>query len=146
MNTTTPPSVLRTSHDIVNEIERIQNEDVFGIKTSDLIGYLDFEHAKPYLVPEATAEEWKVLPRGRESILEQMKEYMPFAWSKANDQRGLSAARSLMHYTVWTWMIGDEGRFGNLEQYQHYGKDNLRKICEAYGWDADAWDDGERVN
>lgn len=137
---------MRTQEEIVAEIERIKKNDFFGFKTGDLIGYLDYEHAKQYLKPEATEEEWKALPSDRESIIKEMESYMDFAWEKANNERGISAGRSMAHYSVWVWMIGDESRFGNLEEYQYYGKDNLRELCEAYGWDANKWDDGFRVN
>ena len=73
-----------------------------------------------------------------------MKEYMEFAWEKANEFRGLSAMRSMHHYTAWTWLLGDD--FGNLLQYDYYGKDNLIRICEHYGWDHTKWDDGVRSN
>jgi len=146
MNNTDKKSFTRSQDEIVAEIERIKDEDFFGFKIGDLIGYLDYGHAKQYLKPEATAEDWKQSPSDRESILKQMEEYMEFAWGKANDERGISAGRSLAHYTVWVWMIGDQDRFGDLERYQYYGKDNLRTICDAYGWDADNWDDGRRVN
>lgn len=139
-------SGLRSQAEIVAEVERIKDEDFFGFKTGDLIGYLDYDHAKPYLQPECTEADWKPAPTDRESILKQMEEYMPFAWDKANNERGISAGRSLAHYTVWVWMLGEEDRFGDLERYQYYGKDNLRKLCDAYGWDADQWDDGRRVN
>lgn len=139
-------SSFRSQDEIVAEIERIKEGDFFGFKTSDLIGYLDYEHAKEYLKPEVTAEEWARSPSDRESILKEMEEYMEFAWDKANKERGISAGRSLAHFTVWVWMIGDQDRFGDLERYQYYGKDHLRKLCDAYGWDADKWDDGIRIN
>ena len=143
----TPSQIKTRSQDeIVAEIERIKEDDFFGFKIGDLIGFLDYEHAKQYLKPEITADKWEPLPSDRESILKIMKDYMAFAWEKANDERSISASRSLAHYTAWIWMIGDESRFGDLEEYEHYGKDNLRLICDAYGWDADQWDDGRRVN
>ncbi len=30
--------------------------------------------------------------------------------------------------------------------YEFYGKDNLVRICDLYGWDSSQWDDGRRVN
>ena len=142
----TTPNTLRSQADIVAELERIKSSDFFGFKTGDLLGYLDFEHAKPYLNDDAVAEKWTQAPSDRDSILNQMEEYMSFAWDKANSERSISAGRSLAHYTVWIWMIGDQGRFGDLEEYHYYGKDNLRSICDAYGWNADQWDDGIRTN
>jgi hypothetical protein len=50
------------------------------------------------------------------------------------------------HYSSWIWLIGDEAEFGDLTDYEYYGKDHLRHICDFYGWDADKWDDGRRVN
>lgn len=138
---------MRTQEEIVDKLNEVKLDDFFGFKTMDLVSYLDYEHAKPCLKPECTKEDWPAaLPRDRESILQRMSEYMSFAWDKANNCRGISAARSMAHYTIWIWMIGDEDRFGNLEEYQFYGKDNLRKICDEYGWDADQWDDGVRTN
>lgn len=137
---------IRSQGEIVAEFERVKSEDFFGFKSSDLLLYLDYEHVKPYLKKGVTPEQWVARAGDRESILKEMEEYMSFAWDKANNCRGISAARTLAHYTVWVWMLGDQDHFGDLESYQYYGKDNLRKICDFYGWDADQWDDGVRVN
>jgi hypothetical protein len=136
----------RSQEQIVAKIERIKNNDFFGFKTIDLIGYLDYDHARQYLKKEYTRDDWMPNPTDRDSILKQIEEYMPFAWDKANNLRGISAGRSMAHFTIWVWMLGDEDRFDDLEDYQYYGKDNLRKICDVYGWDADQWDDGIRTN
>lgn len=137
---------IRSDEEILSEIDRLKDDDFFGFKRCDLISYLNYEQAKQFLKPEITQEKWTAEPRDRESILKQMEDYMPFAWEKANDERGISAGRSLAHFTAWIWMIGDENHFVDLEIYRYYGKDNLRKICDFYGWDADKWDDGRRVN
>lgn len=137
---------MRTQTEIVAKIESLKDADFFGFKTSDLIGYLDYEHAKPYLKPEVTADQWKSEPSDRESVLKKMRDYMDFAWEKANNCRGISAGRSMAHYSIWVWMLGEEETFGDLESYEHYGKANLVKLCEHYGWDAKQWDDGVRVN
>lgn len=139
-------TIFRTQEQIVNRIRRICKEDFFGFETGDLVGFLELEHAKEFLREDYDISNWKPEDSSREAILERMESYMPFAWDKANDCRGLSAGRSMDHYTAWTWMIGDEDVFGDLSDYEFYGKDNLRKICEYYGWDADKWDDGIRTN
>ncbi len=139
-------AITRSQADIVSRIEAIKSTDFFGFRTSDLIGFLDFEHAKPYLKPEATAANWTAISSDRNSVLKTMEDYMDFAWEKANDCRGISAGRSMAHYTEWVWMLGDENLFGNLERYEYYGKDNLVKLCQHYGWDHTKWDDGERIN
>jgi len=139
---------MRTQKQIVNKIESIKEKDFFGFQTNDLLGFLDYEHAKPYIKPETTREEWdeSKSPNTEKAIKRIMKEYMPFAWDKANGCRGLSAGRSMAHYSAWVWLLGDEDNFGDLEEYQFYGKDNLVKLCKYYGWDHTQWDDGIRTN
>lgn len=137
---------MRTQEQIVEKIEQVKETDFFGFQTTDLIGFLDYQHAKPYLKPEVTEEQWKPNLYTREHILSMMHEYMPFAWDKANNCRGLSAGRSMSHYSIWVWLLGDEDAFGDLEDYNYYGKDNLVRICNHYGWDPKQWDDGIRSN
>ena len=137
---------MRTQEEIVAKIEEVKKTDFFGAKTGDLIGFLDFEHAKPYLKPDTTPDQWEQSPLTREAVLKEMEDYMEFAWDKANGFRGLSASRSMDHYSTWIWLLGDEDKLGDLSDYQYYGKDNLVKICEHYGWDSSKWDDGVRAN
>ena len=86
-------------------------------------------------------------PLTKEGMLHKMLDYMPFAWEKANDCRGLSAMRSISHFVAWTWLAGDVELSIQLEKdYEFYGKPHLIEICEHYGWDYKKWDDGERTN
>ena len=138
---------MRTDEEIVARIEARKAEDFSGFETTDLLIRLPFEAALPYLnvkTKAAGSEKWKQAPRDREAVLKEMLEYMPFAWEKANDCRGLSAGRTMNHYMAWVWLAGDD--LGDLTDYQYYGKDNLVKICNHYGWDSSQWDDGERTN
>ena len=84
---------MRTDEEILNRVEAVKADDWMGVQVSDLIYRLPFEKAQPYLRPEVTAEDWDVRPRDRESMLATMLAYMPFAWEKANEGRGLSAGR-----------------------------------------------------
>lgn len=135
---------IRTDEEILARVEEVKDRDWMGFERNDLIIYLPFDKARPFLVEGTTEDEWETLDRSRESVLKTMLDYMPFAWDKANNKRGLSAGRSMSHYAAWIWMAGDD--VGDLTEYEYYGKDNLRMICEHYGWDADQWDDGERAN
>lgn len=134
----------RTDSEIVARIESVKDEDFLGFEISDLILRLPFDAAKPYLIPDAKPGDWHPSPRDRESLIVEMLEYMPFAWDKANNERGISASRSMSHYTSWIWLAGDD--LGDLSDYEYYGKDNLVRICNHYGWDSSQWDDGRRVN
>lgn len=133
---------MRTDEEILARIEEREPFDWLGFERNDLIIRLPFEKAKPFLKPEVTAEAWTPAPRDRESVLAEMRDYMRFAWEKANEGRGLSAGRTMHHYMAWIWLIGDD--LGELSRYQYYGKDNLLTICKHYGFESH--DDGERTN
>ena len=136
----------RTYKEIVQRINQVKDagHDWLGFEQSDLVIRLPWKQAKQFLNETAKEEEWKVAPRDRKTILKEMLDYMPFAWEKANDKRGLSAGRSMSHFQAWIWMAGDD--LGNLSDYEYYGKDHLVKICKHYGWDSAQWDDGIRSN
>jgi hypothetical protein len=144
---TTP--LTRTQEEIVARIREIQPVDFFGWEATDLLAYLSFELAKPFLKDDATAEEWAEAdkPFTRESVVAEIVEYMPFAWDKANDQRGISANRSISHMRAWTWLLND-GTYEKMEalEYQHYRKEKLISFCESMGLDWKQWYDGERTN
>lgn len=137
---------MRTDEEIVARVSEIEagGMDWIGTERCDLIDCLPFDAARPYLKDDATPDKWEALPRDRESVLARMLDYMPFAWEKANNCRGISAGRSMSHFAAWAWLIGED--FGDLSNYEHYGKPHLIAICERFGWDAKQWDDGIRTN
>jgi len=135
---------MKTDEEVIQRIEERKNDDFFGWEITDLIVTLPFEKARPYMKDDSMKGDWKQDARDRDSVLARMLHYMPFAWEKANNCRGISASRSMSHFMAWTWIVGDD--FGDLLDYEHYGKDNLVRICEKYGWDPIQWDDGRRVN
>ena len=139
---------MRTYEEIVDRINKLKPHDkIMGFKTPDLVLCLPYKYAKEFLRPEVTSDEWeegKTYPVDRESIIKQMEEYMPYAWEQANNCRGISASRTMGHYSAWVWLVGDD--LGDLNEYEYYGKDHLVRICEHYGWDHTQWDDGIREN
>ena len=140
----TKENAVRADEEILARIEQVKPNDWLGTQTNDLVMVLPFAAAKPFLKDDAVEGDWSPEGRARDCVLVRMLEYMPFAWEKANNERGLSAGRSMDHYTSWIWLLGDD--LGDLTEYQFYGKDNLVRICEQYGWDHSQWDDGERSN
>ena len=140
-----------TQDEIVKRFEERKNGDILGFEITEYLSALDFEHVKCFLKPEAKSEEWSNGKWDRESVLARMLEYMPFAWEKANDCRGISANRSIMHYIAWIWLAGEPRFAADVEQmfdkeYCYYGKLILEAICKYYGWDFSKWDDGVRTN
>ena len=127
-------------------IEDIKDKDFFGAEVEDLLSRLSFSAARPFLVDEATEDDWTMYPRDAESIKAEMLDYMPFAWDKANHCRGLSAHRSIDHMAGWLWLLGYDAAVEQISTYDRYGKPQLRAICEEFGWDWRQWDDGRWAN
>ena len=142
---------MRKQEEIAAYIERLRREgdDFFGVMTVDVIRYLDYDYAKPYLREDVTREQWELNRRELtdESVIKQIIEYMPFAWGKANDMRGISANRSIDHMRAWLWLLND-GSLEKMEEieYEHYGKERLIFVCEHVGIDWRKYDDGVRTN
>lgn len=139
----------RTDDEILQRIHQLEGEahDFFGFQRGDLIQFLPFEAAKPFLKEGVESTAWTPDPRDEASIKNAMHEYMEFAWGKANNCRGLSAGRSINHMQSWLWMLGfDASVTDALADYDRYGKPQLRAICEHFGWDWRQWDDGEWMN
>lgn len=142
---------VRTIQEIVARIGGLEGStsDFFGFQTSDLIGFLPFEDAKPFLKDTVKAEDWTPTPLTEEGVKQTIHDYMEFAWGKANDCRGLSAGRSLDHMKAWLFALGEDEAWIeslSLDGYTHYGKPQLRAICKRFGWDWTQWDDGSWTN
>jgi hypothetical protein len=133
---------MRTDTEILARIAEVKERDFFALEQTDLALCLPRELAVDFF--KDVVADWQPQPHDRESMIARMLDYMSFAWEKAIDKRGLSAVRSMCHYNAWVWLAGDD--LGDLTEYEFYGKDNLVRICELYGWDASQWDDGERAN
>lgn len=143
----------RTQQEIIDQIRVIDGErgsDFFGARRGNLVDFLNYEHAKEFLKEGVTEDEWdktRLVPV-RENIVHKIADYMPFAWSKANDKRGLSAARSQDHMESWLWLLNDPVLYEKWDSmaYRYYGKEKLIIICEGVGLDHTQWDDSAREN
>lgn len=133
---------MKTVDEILARIDSVKAQDIFGTERSDLIDFLPYAQAKQFLKPEITEDQWKPAVLDRDTIISAMREYTPFAWEKANNCRGLSAARSLSHFCAWVWLLGDDPEF--MRDYEFYGKDHLVVLCTKY--DLPNLDDGIRAN
>lgn len=127
----------RTPEEILARVEKIKNDDMFGFEKEDLIYALPFAAAKPYLKEGVTEDEWAPITNHEEEI----RDYMAFAWDKANNCRGISAYRSLCHMKSWLWLLGDD-EVEWLDDYEYYGKPHLVAICERFDIDWKALDNG----
>lgn len=125
-------AMTRSIEEILVRIKAVEADDWMGTQRSDLLGYLPFEAAKPFLKPEATAEDWTVTTI---DPISKIVDYLPFAWGKASDCRGLSAGRSLDHMKAWLWLAGLDVLLPHLDHYTHYGKAQLVMCSALVGFD-----------
>lgn len=79
--------------------------------------------------------------------LDAIRDYLPFAWEKANDCRGISAGRSLDHIRTWLWLADfDDLAEKHFGDYSHYGKRQLLIASLLVDFDWRKHDDGNWVN
>lgn len=144
---------MRSIAEITDRAEALRGSpelDCLGVKTFNIVPYLPFSYAKKFLKENVTADDWKPDPLTRVAVVGNIKSYMPFAWEKANNCRGISAQRSLMHMDSWLWLLGGEdsdfGEALSVGQYSFYGKPQLVAICDRFQIHWQGLDDGKWRN
>lgn len=135
---------MKTPEHILEYINK-HKKDFFDFSIEDLVGYLPWDKAKQFFQEEFVKKVDSVKEKyttEQETGEEKIRDYMKFAWEKANGCRGLSAARSINHMANWLWLDGKDELSEEIRQYTHYGKPQLVRICEEYGIDWRKYDDG----
>ena len=127
---------MKTQEEILKRIKEIDNRDTMGFEKSDLINFLSFKNAKQFLVEEAKEKDWEQDKNPKKIMID----YMSFAKEKAEDERGLSAGRSICHFMAWLWLDGNTELAEKIWNYSDYGKPQLKKICEYLNLDYERGD------
>jgi len=137
----------RTQDQIVARIHERKGDDMLGFEVDEYVPYLDYEHAKAFIKPDVTKEQWEADTKDVMDPRDRAFDYMPFAWDKANNCRGISSNRSISHFIAWLWLDGDDELWPTLwKDYRYYGKPQLEQICQYLGIDPTKHDDGVRTN
>lgn len=127
---------LRTQEELVAKFDEVQKSGGFlDFRPEVLINYLTFENAKPHLKKDAVEKEWEVIET-IEKCVQEFLDYMKFAWGKAEDQRGLSASRSIQKLGMWLWIMNREDLSMILDDdslYNPYGAPALIEVCDKMG-------------
>ena len=136
---------MKSAEKIKGKINAGFANDVFGIAFNDLIEALPFADAKEYLKDEflmkdSAEAEWESSRiKTDDDVKARMLAYLPFAWEKAEDQRGLSADRSIRHFAAWAWLIDNEFYEKIEDMYNNsyfpYGEPILAYISEKLGFE-----------
>lgn len=130
----------RTQEEILKRFNKV--DDIFGTQKGDLIACMPFDAARPFLNEEYVEE----VEQGKETWeqstdpVKEILDYLPFAYGKAEGERGLSANRSILHMITWIWLTGDEEFYEKVNKewetnYHSYGIDILDMISEKYGFE-----------
>lgn len=129
-------NVTRTQGQIVARIEEIAEEDAFGWSRELLIDYLDFEHAKPWLNEDVTAGQWEAAQTKHGSLEVLARGYLAFAIDKINDERGISASRSVDKLTHMAWLAGRDDIVTAMDAagYEPYGEPKVQAFADGMGW------------
>jgi len=130
---------MKTQDEIVERYELRKHGDWLGFEVKEYFYALDLEHARPYFKEGADETKFVDPAYTDETVWEMMRDYMPFAREKADNERGISASRSILHYIAWIWLLGDDD-FGEIvereykDNYHSYGKPILAMIEREYGF------------
>lgn len=133
--------VVQSVDKITQEIkdEKNQYRDTF---LTDLIYALPYRVAST-IVPSLNMADYEQTTDPEMEI----RDYMSFAWDKANDCRSLSASRSIEHMSAWLFLLGKEELVTRInEEYAFYGKTSLYLICKEFDINWKSHDDNEWKN
>lgn len=124
---------MRSQAEILERIE--QAYDPFIWQQPVLVECLDFEHARQFLIADATADGWAFEQcLTDEQAIARMRESMPYAWQQVIDHQGRTANRSVEKLIAWLFVLGDDetllGMMGR--PFAMWGAPRLRFVCDRY--------------
>ncbi len=140
---------MKTDQEILARIEEVADKDWMGTQRGDLVVRLPYDLAKQYLRDDANmdADKWNTAVKELQAPMDLIKDYLEFAWDKANNCRGLSAGRSLEHILTWLWLEGyDKLVKEHFETYDMYGKLQLVIASSLVNFDWAAHDNKRWAN
>ena len=133
---------LRTQEELSAKFDELQKSGGFmDFRPEVLINFLSFESAKPHLKEdyikevEAGTKQWEQHTTV-EKAAEEFLDYMKFAWDKAEDERGISASRSVQKLGMWLWIMNRDDLRRIIEDddlYNPYGAPALIEVCNQMG-------------
>ncbi len=140
MTTTT-----RTQDEIVARIAYA--DDMFGFDREVLVESLDYPHAKPYLKPEVTEEDWLKDSGPDRDLAKAAADYFTFALGKIENHRGISASRSVTKLREYAWLLGRDDVVAAMDEadYAQYGAPQVKAFGDGLGLDWPASDDLVRM-
>ncbi len=130
---------IRSQDDIAARVRavRASGGDLFGFREEVLVEALDFDHARQFLSPETTAQQWDQQRWSQHSDTESYARwYLRFAIGKILDHRSGSASRSVDKLAELAWLLGrdDVAAAMDTADYPMYGAPKLAVFADGFGW------------
>jgi len=128
---------MKTQQEILKRVKSITENnynDIFGCWFGDLAVYLNKDDIKQFCKDGADLSRFPE-PLSDDIIKKEIENYLEFAYEKADDQRGISSERSIIHFTNWLWLLDDFELLSFAQDesnYPYYGLPILDKIAQKY--------------
>lgn len=84
---------------------------------------------------EDKTAEWVTTELTQENVLDCLKRDLSFAFEKALDQRGLSAAAMFSVIKMWMWLLDDKLQYFDNNYYAQYGLPLFKAVAVKYGFE-----------
>ena len=131
---------LKIDLSVVSEVMS-NKDDFFGFAKSVAINYIPIEDAKQYFneeflqkIEKGEAEHTQITDI--KEAAQDFLDYMVFAWMKSEDQRGISASRSIEKLSAWLKLMSRNDLSVSIRQdalYNPYGAPALIEVCDKLG-------------
>lgn len=110
-------------------------DDMFGWVQGVLLPYLDFEHAKPFLIDGVTADGWAKYTEDPARVRDEAHSYYVFALGKIEARRGISAERSVIKLREYAWLMGLDDVVAAMDAagYAPYGAPKVAAFAAGLG-------------
>ncbi|WKU03423.1 hypothetical protein [Micromonospora sp. HUAS LYJ1] len=131
--------ITRTQEEILHRINQYAgaDKDLFGFRRDLLTEALDVDHARPFLQPDITGEQWnRHRWDGHADPEAYGRQYLLLAVNKILHHRSGSAGRAVGKLTELAWLLGhdDVVTAMNSAPYPMYGAPKIAVFAERLGW------------
>jgi hypothetical protein len=126
----------RTQEEILDRATSRKSLGLY-VEYTDLIWFLDYEHAKQFLNDATTEKIYDEECKEKyteEVLLGKIRDYIDYAIEKAHLKTGQDSLRSTGHYRTWIWLLGHKEVLSELEKLRSndYGMAIFKRIKEIY--------------
>ncbi len=121
---------MRSQEEIIKKIESFKNDPYFSTVRVSLAVHLRWGNAKPYIDPDIQDEdEWDAIHAepSTDHILYCMFKILKSALNKAVT-KSHDCHRIMIIYSMWVWLLEEEGTFGDVTHYTSHPLQHLLNI------------------